>query len=369
MKLIVPQKELSFALNTVYKAVSPNNTLPVLNNILIKAEGKKLFFTATNLEIAINYWIGADVYNEGSITIPAKLVTSYVHLLEDGNIELKLEEGLTLSIKSQSSRTKIKGIGADEFPLIPKIEQPDIFTISSESLQEAIGQVVFAAATSNSRPVLSGVLFNLDKDVFSLVATDSYRLAEKKITLSEKVKKNIQCIVPAKTIFELGKILSSLPNNISIEVFVSKNQILFKVQNIEFVSRLIEGNFPDYDKIIPKTSKTRIQVKVSDFILAVRKVSLFVVEESNNIRLSVTNNGKLILSTGETQVGEETSEIEAQISGENNQIGLNFQFLLDILNNIHSESIVMELDNKLSPIVIRPTHKDDYVHIIMPLKI
>ncbi|MBI2464378.1 DNA polymerase III subunit beta [Candidatus Peregrinibacteria bacterium] len=368
MKLSVDQKSLIFALNIVNKAVSLHNTLPVLNNILLKAEGKRLYFSATNLEIAIHFWIQADIQNEGSITLPAKLFTNYIHLLQDEKIEFKLEEGLTLAIKSKSSRTKIKGISADEFPLIPKIEQPNIVNLPVEEFINGINQVVFAASVNLSRPTLAGILFHVDKNKLTLVATDSYRLSKKIITLQEVVKNNIQCIIPAKTIQELGKILMSLSSNIPIEVQVSKNQILFKVDNIELVSRLIEGSFPDYEKIIPQTSKTKCTLLTQDFILGVKKVSLFVLEESNNIKISLTNEQKLILSTGETQVGEETTEISTQIQGEDNQIALNFQFLLDILTNIGSHEVVFEIDSKLSPALLKPLGKDDYIHIIMPLK-
>lgn len=370
MKLFVDQKSLAFALNIVNKAVSLNNTLPVLNNILLKAEGKKLFFSSTNLEIAINYWIPAEVHNEGSITIPAKLFTNYIHLLrEDESIEFKLEEGLTLLIKSKSSRTKIKGIAADEFPLIPQIEQPQIFTLSASVLKQAIEQVVFAASLNISRPTLSGILFSIDKDVCTLVATDSYRLAEKKISFSNKNKIHLQSIIPAKTILELGKILLNITRDAIVEISISQNQTLFKIENIELISRLIEGSFPDYEKIIPQHTCTKAQVQVSDFLLAVKKVSLFVSEDSNNIRISVTHDGKMTLSTGETQVGEETTEIPIHIEGENNQIGLNFQFLLDILHSIGSDTVLLEMDSKISPVILRPYQKDDYVHIIMPLKI
>lgn len=369
MKLVIPQEKLAFALNTAGRAVSPNNTLPILNNILLKAEGKKLFFSATNLEIAISYWVDAEVHNEGSITLPAKLFTNYINLLSDKLIELKLEEGMTLSLKAPGSKTKIKGIGADEFPLIPKIENPQIFSLSNKVFQEAITQVVFSASPHLSRPVLAGVLFSYEKDELSLVTTDSFRLSEKKILMKEKGKQPIHCIIPAKTIIELGKILATVPEDIEVRISISPTQVLFEIQNIKLMSRLIEGVFPDYKKIIPQSTKTKAVVNTEELILAVRKVSLFVVEESNNIKLTMTNDGILTLATGETQVGEETVEVPVKISGENNQIGLNFQFLLDVLNNITDTSTQLEIESKISPILVKTVDKEDYVHIIMPLKL
>ncbi|MEK7528868.1 MAG: DNA polymerase III subunit beta, partial [Patescibacteria group bacterium] len=208
MKAICTQSDLSRALDIVNRAISPNITLPVLNNILIKATGKTLYFSATNLEIAIHFSIKADVKNEGSITIPARLISSFVGLLEDESVDLRVDESLTLHIKTKTTATKIKGISAEEFPIIPKVEKEHSFSIIAEKLAEAIDQTVFSAAVTTTRPVLAGVYFGLSKDILKLAATDSYRLAEKQITLDKKSDSSIECIVPAKTLLELWRILS-----------------------------------------------------------------------------------------------------------------------------------------------------------------
>lgn len=368
MKLVIPQKKLALGLNVVNKAVSPNNTLPVLNNILVKTEGKKVFLAATNLEIAINFWTEADVKNEGGITIPAKLITNYVNLLKEEDLELKLEEGLNLNINSSSSQTKIKGISSEEFPLIPKVEKPQVLKVGSKQLEEGIEQVVFAASTNISRPVLSGVLLEAEGNTLKLVATDSYRLAEKKITLEKKVEEKISCIVPARTVMEVGKIVAGQEGK-EVEIQVTRNQALFKIDHIELTSRLIEGVFPDYEKIIPKSTKTKVEVGIEDFILAVRKVSLFVMETNNSIKLTATNDDKLVVATEETQIGEERAEVPIKMQGDNNKIALNAQFLLDVLNNIGTEKVILEIDSKLAPAVIKPAKKNGYIHIIMPLKV
>ena len=367
MKLTISQKKLALGVNVVNKAVSPNNTLPVLNNILIKAEGKKLFLTATNLEIAINFWVEANVKNEGKVTIPAKLLTNYVNLLKEEDLEVNLDEGLNLHLISSSSQTKIKGIAADEFPLIPKVEKPKVLKVKRALLEEGISQVVFAASANISRPVLAGVLLEAEGDKLKLVATDSYRLGEKEIKMGKKVEEKLTCIVPARTILEVGKILAGQKEE-EVEIQLTKNQALFKVGNVELTSRLIEGVFPDYEKIIPKTLKTKVEVGVEEFILAVRKVSLFVMETNNSIKLTVTNDEKLVVATEETQIGEERAEVPIKIKGENNKIALNAQFLLDLLSNIGTDKVRLEIDSKLAPAVIKPEKKDDYVHIIMPLK-
>lgn len=368
MKLICSQADLERAINIVSKAITPNTTLPVLNNILLKAEGNSLFFAATNLEVAIQYFIPAEVKNEGSITIPAKLIGAYISLLKDDKVELVLSEGDTLQIKSVTSQTKIKGINANEFPTIPKIEKENTVKLATKDLNQAVAQTVFAASSNTSRPVLSGVLFDFDKEVIKMVATDSYRLAEKTLTLKEKTSVTMQCIVPARTVAELGKILSISGDEFT-EVSVTKNQVLFVVGDVQLMSRLIEGKFPPYDKIIPKETKTKLEVDVSELTNVVRRVSLFARENNNSIKVSATNDGKLSISTDETKVGEEKAEINVKIQGENNKIALNAQYLLDVLNFITGDSVALEIEDKLSPAVVKPLKEQDYIYIIMPLKI
>lgn len=368
MKLFCSQKDLETALNIVNKAISSNNTLPVLNNILVKAEGKKLYFSATNLEIAISYYVDADVRSEGAITIPAKLITSYVSFLNDEKVELSIGDGMSLMVQSSSSTTKIKGISADEFPLIPKVDAEHSFSISTSDLDVAIAETVFAASTNISRPVLSGVYLIVDGGSMKMVATDSYRLAERGLTFDKKIDGNFTCIIPAKTITELGRITNRSESK-DVSVSVSKNQVLFKVGSVELVSRLIEGKFPDYEKIIPKEGKSKIEVSVEDLSLVLKRVNLFAKENNNSIRLSATNDGKLLVSTDETKVGEEKAEVAIKLDGENNKISLNSQYLLDVLTYITDEKILLEMSDKLSPAVIKPIKRDDYIYIIMPLKV
>lgn len=368
MKLICAQSDLERALNIVSKAITPNTTLPVLNNILLKAEDKKLHFAATNLEVAIEYFIPAEVKSEGAITIPAKLISSYISLLKDEKVEISLLEGETVQIKSSTSQTKMKGINSNEFPVIPKVEKENTIKVDTKELEAAITQTVFSASTNTSRPVLSGVLFDVDKDVVRVVATDSYRLAEKTIKLKVASTVTTQCIVPARTVMELGKILSRAEDK-DVEVNISKNQALFIVGDVRLMSRLIEGKFPPYGKIIPKSTKTKLEVLSEDLANVVRRVSLFARENNNSIKISATNDGKLNVSTDETKVGEEKAELSAKVDGENNKIALNAQYLLDVLNYVQSDKVVLEVDDKLSPAVVRSAKEKDYVYIIMPLKI
>lgn len=368
MKVFCSQKDLEMALNITGKAISTHNTLPVLNNILLKTEGKKLFFSATNLEIAITYFIDCDVRNEGAITVPSKLFSSYVSLIQGGEVEMNVKDGSTLHLNVGGDDTKIKGISSDEFPLIPKIEKEDSIEIEVKPFVEAIEQTVFSASLNTSRPVLSGVFFSVEKDELTMVATDSYRLSEKKLKLGYKGGSTFSCIVPGRTVSELGKILAKVKQK-KLELSVSKNQILFKVGNIELTSRLIEGKFPDYEKIIPKDSKTKLTAKVEDLSLVVKRVSLFARENNYSIRMAATNDGKLTVSTDETRVGEEKAELDIKMKGDNNKVALNSQYLLDVLNCVGTEEVEIEMTDKLSPAVIKPCKKEGYTYIIMPLKI
>lgn len=318
----------------------------------------------------MTFFIDAEVLNEGGVTVPSKLITNYVSLLKDEDLEIKLEEGLNLSIKTPLSHTKIKGIDVSEFPLVPQVEGGVSFSLNGSEFMTAINQTGFAASTNVARPVLTGILFVPDKEGVTMVATDSYRLSERHLAAKGIAVESTPFTVPAKIVMELGKILGSTPGVETVEVRVTSNQILFTVGNLHIISRLIEGNFPDYKKIIPASSKTKVLVKLDEFVLAVRKVSLFVHETNNNVKITAMNNGKLVVSTDETQIGEGTTEVEVSLEGENNKIALNAQYLLDVLGHMQCDEITFEIDNKMAPVTIRPVKKEaDYTHIIMPLKL
>ena len=366
MRLTCPQKALFNALAITNKAVDVNNTLPVLNNVLLKAEGKKLYFTATNLEIAITYWVETDIKNEGEVTIPSKLFTNYINYLKDEKVDISAEEG-DIIVKTEDSTTKIKGIPATEFPPIPTIEKEGSIVLKAKDLKKAINQVVFAATFNTTRPILAGVYFITEKDQLKLVATDSYRLAEKTIK-TEKTNGNVDCIVPAKTVLELGYILDTFKEDEKIDITISKNQILFSVGAVKLISRLIEGQFPNYTQIIPKATKTKIEFDIEALTLILKRINIFAKENNNKVILKVTKN-QATITTETTQYGEGEITLKIKTEGEDNEIALNSQFILDVLNNIGGEEITCEIGEKITPVIIRPKNKDNYTHIIMPLKI
>jgi len=367
MRLTCSQKDLLSALVLTNKAVEVNNTLPILNNVLLKAEGKKLYFTATNLEIAISYWIETNVKNEGEITIPSKLFTNYINYLKDEKVDISAEEGNVVLLKTSDSTTKIKGIPASEFPPIPTIEKEAELSVLVKDLKEAIQQVVFAAAMNTTRPILSGVCFFVAKNELKMVATDSYRLAEKMLSV-KKSSGDITCIIPAKTIFEVGYILDAFKDDDVVDIIISKNQVLFSVGAVKLISRLIEGQFPNYGQIIPKASKTQIPFNIQELILALKRINIFAKENNNKVIFRVKGD-EATLTTDTTQYGEGEVVLKVKTKGENNEIALNSQYLLDVLNNIGGEEISFEIGDKITPVIVKPKEKHDYTHIIMPLKI
>ena len=366
MRVVISQKSLLESLKTVSRAVSGHNTLPVLGNVLIRAEGKKVYFAATNLEVSITTSVEADVKNEGAITIPSKILTSYTSLLGKGDdLELILVDGVALEIKSKGSKTKIKGISAEEFPNISRVDSGVKMVLKSEDFRQTVSQVAFAAQENSARPILSGVFFGVDKGELRVAATDSFRLSEKSMEVD--VKEDKSCVIPVRAIFEADRLLVGAEK---VDITISENQVMFSVGGTELVSRLIDGKFPDYQQIIPKQSSTQFEVDRSEFELAVRRVSIFAKENNQHMKLEVLADGSLTVYTDATEVGEERTTLSAKMTGETMVIALNADYVLDVLSALSSsEKINLEMDGKMSPAVFKADKQQKFIHLIMPLKI
>jgi DNA polymerase-3 subunit beta len=366
MRVIISQEALLESLKIVSRAVSGQNTLPVLGNILIKSEGKKLYFAATNLEISISTSCEAIVKNEGAITVPAKILTSYTSLLEKAeDVELTVSEGMTLEIQSKTSKTKIKGISSDEFPAIARVEGGTKLELDAKQFRKAVHEVAFAAQENASRPILSGVFFKTNKKELRMVATDSYRLSEKILHL-ESESESTSCVIPVRTVFEADRLAV---NDEKITITIVENQVMFSVNGTELTSRLIEGQFPDYQQIIPKSSSTTAEIERDKFELAVRRVSIFAKENNQHMKLEFLNDGTLTVSTDATEIGEEKTTIPIKIDGGSNAIALSSDYVLDLLGALsNEEKIKIKLEGKMNPAVMSPVEKSDFTHLIMPLK-
>lgn len=365
MKLSFTQENLNRGLEITSHIASRNQTLPVLNNVLITAEKGVIKLTTTNLEIGINCQVRGKVEEEGKITVQAKLLADYVNSLSHERVDL-LTEKESLKIASGKAQTMIKGSSAEEFPLIPQVEKKRSYQVKVKEFKKAIAQVIFAAAADETRPEISGIFLKPEDDGLVLAATDSYRLAEKKIKLEKETKESEGVIIPSRTLQELSRVLGEETE--VLDFYLSENQILFVFEGIEIVSRLIEGQYPDYKQIIPQANKTRVVLDTREFIKIVRTTSFFCKPGINDVNLEFLPEGKVVVSASNTQVGENISEIEGAVEGEKNSIVFNYRYLLDGLASLETEEFSLELTDEANPGVIKPVGQADHLYIIMPIR-
>ncbi len=374
MKFISLQENLKRGLNITGHVSSKNINLPILNNILIKAKSSTIEFISTNLEIGINHQIRGKVEEEGEFTVDSKLINEYIGLLSSGE-KVKVDlKGDDLSIECGNYKTKIKGESAKDYPLIPSISRDNYFSCNLKELRKSLNSVVFAVSSSENRAELTGVLFSFIGEQLFLAATDSYRLAEKEI----KVKRNgfkdeeQKIIVPAKTIQELLRILNNFEDEIDgqaaeINFYLSDNQILFTFDSVELISRLINGHYPDYKQIIPSKSQTNILVERGELIRAVKAAALFSKAGINDITL-IFSKSKLLVSSFSGTSGESQVELECEVNGDDNEVTINYRYLLDGLNNIEGSFVRLSVLNNMTPCVVRPEKDDSYLYIVMPIR-
>ena len=367
MKLSCLQENLARGLNAVGKMVGTQTDLPILANILMKTDNGRLKLSTTNLEIGVNFWVGAKIEKEGKITIPAKILVDYVNSLPNKKVDLVMEKDV-LKLSCEGNKASINGISAEEFPLIPEVKSDISFKLKPEVLKEVIPQVVIASAIDESRPVLTGVYLKVKGDELRLAATDSYRLAERVITLPSKVKSETAVVIPSATLKELSRIVLSDPQISEIECLIGKDQVMFELGEGNLVSRLIDGKFPSYEQIIPTTSKTKAKVKIADFLKVIKTGTVFSRDTANNVNLTVNKNGQIEIKTVTVQVGESDSVLKAEVMGEGGEISFNAKYLLDGLNCIPGDEVLLEINDKLNPGLLKPVADKKYFYIIMPLR-
>ena len=362
MKLKVTQENLNKALNLVARVADSHSTLPVLANVLLRAEKNRLSISATNLEIGITHFVGAKIEKEGVITIPANLFSSYISSLPSSVVSLELEDN-KLKIDTDQYNSTINGINAEDFPVMPAIDKGESFTMDAGILRKGLSQVVFAAATSDSRPVLTGVYLHTEEGRLFMVATDSSRLAEKEIGAT---KKEIKLLVPATSMHELQRVLDE---HIEIvNVVMDEQQAMFKVGDTELVSRLINSNYPSYRAIIPKEQAINAVVKRSDLLNITKVSSLFARETAGSITIEVDEDQKNInIRALASQLGENSSMADAKVTG-SGSVTLNSKFLIDALNAMSGEDVEFSFNSKIEPVLIKDPKNKDYIHVIMPLK-
>lgn len=362
MKLKVTQENLNKALGLVARVANTRGTLPILSNVLLKIEGNRLSVSATNLDIAISCQLGAQVQNEGALTVPARLLQDFVNGLPSGVIELEQEEQ-RLKVTTDSYKSVINGVAADEFPVMPAIENGTSWRLSGPVLKKGLQQVLMAASTDETRPVLTGVLFQTVEKMLYMAATDSYRLAEKRLS---EVNQDVKLLVPATALHDVQRIINDYEGD--IEVVHDDQQIQFRAGDVELVARLIEGNYPDYRKLVPASFATTATMPRSELVNITKVSSLFARESAGSIVVSVDEPSESIwIHAVASQLGENNATLKVDAKG-SGSITLNSRYLLDALQAMDAKDVWIGFNGKLEAVMLKDNDADDYLHIIMPLK-
>ena len=369
LKLTCQPSTLSQALQIVSRAISTRTTLPILNNILLETTAEGLALTATNLEVGIRKVVAAEVAEEGSTTVPARLLTDFVGTLPEKDLEMTLDlPTQTLSLKCARFDTHVKCIEAEEFPPGPRPDEGDRLSIPLDELLAAIEQTQMAASTDEARPVLTGVLLHIDAQGQTLAATDGHRLAVRKLQAKSGNELDARLIVPARALAELPRAFRGESGEVEVIVSKARNQIFFRAGSSEVTSRLIDGTYPNYTQVIPTKSSTTIKVSTAELTQTVRAVSLFARDSANVIRLK-TETGGLVLSATTNEVGDSRAELGAEVDGSEIQIAFNARYVLDALSVMEAEQVEFKFDGPLSPGLIKPPGSDDYLYVIMPVRV
>jgi len=368
VKLSVMQENLARGLSIVSRAVS-NRSLPVLTNVLLKTEDGGLKLTATNLEIGITYWVPGMIETDGATSVPARLLTDLVNSLPGGEpIVLELGDGETLHIQAGRFESNIKGIPAEDFPTVQTAGERPITRVAQKILRQALEETAFAAASDEARPILTGVLARFEGDQLTLAAADNYRIAVKTITVLDPVEET-SVVIPARALIELSRILADVDDPVSIVLAHSRNQLLFHIEGIDLVTRLIDGQYPNYQSVLPATHATRAVLDREELLRAVRPAALIAHESANIVKLGVGLEGDpAITVSANAEVGDHIGRVEAAVDGDGTTIAFNARFLADVLTNVDAEQFALELNGPLSPGVFRPIGDDRYVHVVMPLR-
>lgn len=374
MKVTVLQENLARGLGIVSKAVSPRSTLPVLANVLIASDEGRLRLSATNLEMGITCWIPARIEEEGSTTVPSRTFNDLVSTLPADQVMLKLDiQTQTLNVRGGTSTNDIKCIDAQEFPPLPVPDLDGALQINSGDFREMIHQVAFAASSDEARPVLMGVLLQVDKDKLTMAAADGFRLSVRKAVLSAPVPAPVSAIVPAQALRELARVANDAEEPIYMVLPKGRGQVIFRVKDVEVVSQLIDGTFPDFNQIIPRSYKSRTLVSTTSLLKACKQAEIFAREGSNVARFNIKSAqgemqpSEVEISATSEETGKSETIVEATVDGSGVLIAFNVKFLREALEVIRTPNVALETSAANAPGVVRPVGEDDFLHVIMPM--
>jgi DNA polymerase-3 subunit beta len=381
MQISCVQENLAKGLSIVGRAVAARSTLPVLSNVLLETDNSRLKLAATNLEISITCWIGAMIEDEGSITVPGRLLGDMVTQLSSDQVISLQTKGGSLNVKCKGFDANLRGIPAEDFPVIPQVANQSSCGVDPKDLQEALSQVSFAAATDDARPVLSGVQFSFRGNTLALAAADGFRLAVRTLEVSRPLDQDLDIVVPARAVQEVTRILGEQTEPVEIVVTPNRSQILFHLNSVDVVSRLIDGTFPNVTQIIPTRHATRVIVNTKDFLNANKIASLIARDANNIIRLAVSGDGAngssengagtpgSIDVASVAEIGDTHSKVDAVVEGETLSVTVAFngKYLGDVLGAMNATQVTLDLTSPSSPGVLRPVGATNHTHVIMPM--
>jgi DNA polymerase-3 subunit beta len=380
MKLECKQEDLAEGLSIVGRVVPAKSTLPILSNVLLSTRDGQLQLTANNLELSVAHRVSAGIDREGEITLPSRLLSDYVAFLDHGQtVALELNPKThKVHLACGRYEANIAGIDAEDFPPIPAVSGGPSFSIPAAVLKEAISEVVFAAAPDDTRPVLAGVLLKMTGGKLTLAAADGFRLAVREVDLPEGGPE-LQMIVPAKTLSEVARLLSDgADDQVAINTTPNGNQVYFAFGQTEITSRLIDGQFPDYQRIIPPDAKTKVELSTVDFLRATRAAAVFARDNSNIVRLECSPSkddaelavGSVLVKSTSAEMGDNEGTLDATVNGDETQIAFNGRYLRDALEAIGTPKVRLEITGPSSPGIIRPSgDPNGYLHVIMPMHV
>lgn len=376
MRVSVLQENLYRGLSIVSRAIQSRPTLPILANVMLSTEDARLQLSATNLELGITAWIGAKVEEAGSITLPARTLQELVATLPPERVDMDLDvRTLTLHLRCGAKSANIKGMDANEFPLIPPFNPERALSIKARAFKEMVDQVVFASAREDNRPILTGVLMRFDGDLVTMAAADGYRLSVRTTELEFGLGdiEPAPIIVPARTLQEISRVISDEDEEVQIALPDGRGQVMFRLSSVVIVSQLIEGKFPDYEAIIPRSYETSILAYTSDLLAACKSSEVFAKDSANTARVliepsgSPTVPGRVIVAGRSQEKGDAEAPLDASIEGQAVEVSFNIRYLIDVLSVIREEQVVLETSGPTSPGVVRPAGRDDFIHVIMPM--
>lgn len=367
MKISCTQENLLKGLSTVVHLAGKNATLPILNNVLVQATSSGIEFVTTNLEIGIRVKIRGKVERGGDFTVQARLFTDYINLLPHDKVDIEVSEHI-MRISGGGNETTLKGLPAEEFPLLPTIEKNNGIRVNVGDMVDAISKTFFSVAVDETRPEIGGIFCVIKGDTLTLVGTDSYRLAERRISLEEAYQGEEHFILPVKTLQELQKAISQEVDDF-MAIHWSENQISFSWGEVECISRLIEGQYPDYQQIIPKSFRTTVVTPRDELIKTIKTASLFAKSGINDVALQFLKDGQtVVISSANQQIGENVSRFKARVEGEDNTIVFNYRYLLDGLSSFSSADVRLQMIDSDNPGLFQPEGENGHIYLVMPIK-